>query len=342
LIFFYTVRRVEDNISIYFLLFVQSLFLFKKVRHNRFIYLNIAIFTLFHSLSFASIFIGESFLIKNNYLSYYFFEYEHILLSALPAVCIIYIAMKYLFEGYENWKIYAMTFAIVLPVFFWHFHPYLLDKRYILTTSDTFLDRSVLFFDFLPLFFLILYGVLLYKFDRSLGEHVNTIMVCFFILTIMDVNNLIGYIYDITIFQYTQFVLMVTLSFFLITMIRLLNYAYSEFGHFYDSLVVSGNDFGVPIKRKETKTLSVLDFGKAYFHQRRHALGFTTFVFVFAINYFNVSPFIKLNLAVIAFCILTLFFYMTALYHKRLNNGNLVNIKNEKLYFKQNLRRSIK
>lgn len=317
------------NCSIYFLIFLQSLYLFKQEKHNKYVYLNIGLFALFHSLSFTNIFIGEHFLIEDNYLRYFLFEYKFILLSFFPALCVVYMTIKYLFKNIENYKLYLLSFAVILPVFLWHYYPFLLDKEYILDIDDAVLYRSVMLFDFLPLFFLVLYGILLYRYDWSLGEHVNTLMVCFFIITIMDITNLCGNIYDITIFGYTQYVLLVNLSFFLITMFRLLNYAYSEFGQFYNDIVNAGNTYGVPIIRKRSVTASLIEFAKAYFHQRRNTIGFIMVLLSFSINYLSHSLFIKINIAVLSFGLLVLLFYLTALYQKRINSGNVINIKRQ-------------
>lgn len=319
------------NCSLYFLVFLQSLFLFKQNTSNKFIFLNIGIFALFHSLTFTNIFIGRPFLIKNDYLAYYLFEYRIIFLSFLFALCIIFICIKYLLETSSDLRIYLISFSILIPIFLWHYFPYLADKAHIFDIEDAVLYRGVLLFNLLPLIFLIFYGIQLYKHDRSLGAHINTIMVCFFIITIMDMTNLIGNIYEITIFSYTQYVLLVNLSFFLITMFRLLNHAYSDFGIFYDRIVTSGNHLGVPIKRKKNLSAAALEFVKAYFHHRRNTLGFMTLIFIFCINYFQASLFLKLNLAVISFCGLVLFLYFTALYEKRLGKGNLIKLKNNRL-----------
>ena len=214
--------------------------------------------------------------------------------------------------------------SYILPILLWNFYPALLDKNYIIEQEALF-DKSELFFNFLPLFFLIFYGILLYKYDRSLGEHINTIMVCFFIMTITDTANLLGYVYHIMNFQLTQFVLLINLAFFLTTMFRMLNYAHSEFGQLYDSIMGDSKKFGVPVKRKKSGGVLIIAFVRAYFHQRRNSIVFGTWFFIFFINYFDVPMFIKLNLAIVSFGVLILFFYLTALYQKRFKEGNLIN-----------------
>ncbi len=312
------------NISVYFLLFLQCLYLFLQAQSNKFIFLNIALFSLISCSGFTYIFIGEEGLFGSYNLALTLYEYQTIALNFSCTLSIVYICIKYLFRNFSPLRIYAISLSIILPILIWHFYPFFLDKSFILDHEALF-DKNLLYFNFLPLFFLIFYGILLYRYDKSLGEHLNAIMVCFFIMTITDITNLLGYVYHIMNFQLTQFVLLITLSFFLITMFKLLNHSYSAFGRFYDSIIVEGKNPGVPIKRKKGTGVLILDFVRAYFHQRRNAITFGTLFFIFFINYFDVPMFIKLNLAIVSFGVLILFFYLTALYQKRLKEGNLIN-----------------
>ena len=315
------------NCSIYFLIFLQSIYLFSRGQQNRFVFLNIALFSLFHSASFISIYVGDGYLFGDDYLRYFFFEYKLIMLSVLPALCVIHLALKYFLKEIGELKIYALTVAIVLPILLWHYHPFLMDKELIFEIEDSLLYKRVMLFDFLPLSFLVLYGILLYRYDWSMGEHINTLMVCFFIITIMDITNLCGNIYKITVFNYTQYVLLVNLTFFLITMFRLVNHSCSAFGQLYESIMQSSNTFGVPIKRRKTAAYTVWQATKAYFLQWRNTIGFSMLVLAMTVNFSGASDFVKINLAVMAFGLVVLLYYLTALYHKRLANGNILNVK---------------
>jgi len=313
------------NASVYFFLFLQCLFLFLQAQSNKFIYLNIALFSLINCLGLTYIFIGEEYLFGSPYLAWYLYEYQTIALNFSFTLSIVYICIKYLFRNFSPLRIYAISLAIILPILIWHFYPFFLDKNYIFDIEHQALFyKNLLYFNFLPLFFLIFFGILLYRYDKSLGEHLNTIMVCFFIMAITDISNLLGYVYNIMIFQFTQYVLLITLSFFLITMFKLLNHSYSAFGRFYDSIVVEGKNPGVPIKRKKSTGVLILGFARAYFHQRRNTITFATLFFIFLINYFDVPIFVKLNLAVLSFGVLILFFYLTVLYQKRSKEVNLI------------------
>jgi|GEM_PF-1210642 len=315
------------NVSIYFFIFLQALALFRHEAHNRLIYLNIAIFSLCHSLSFANIFVGETYLVQDDYLRYFLFEYKHIVLSGVTALCIVYICLKYFLHEFRKNGVYLLSVAVVLLILCWQYYPFLLDKEYILEVEDAFLYRSAMLFDLLPLFFLVLYGLLLYRYDWSLGEHINTLMISFFIMTVMDLTNYFGNIYQITIFQYTQYVLMVNLTFLAITMTRLLNLSYSKYGELYHSILSAGDMLGVPIKRKRTSGDILFDFAKAYFGERRNVVAVVALTALCGVNLLSHSLFIKINLSVMLLGSLFLFYYLTALYQRRANSGNIINMK---------------
>lgn len=318
------------NCSLYFIVFLQCAFLFKKVRHNKAIFFNLGAFTLVASLNFINAFVGDEFLFGNEDLWFYFYEYSQIALSFLIALAMIYICMKYLFSSLSTAHIYTLSLAVILPIFVWHFFPFLIDKDFIIYLpegQDDLLYRKDLYFNFLPLFFVLLYGIILYKHDRSLGEHVNTIMVSLLMLNLMQVTNLVGYLYNITIFVFGQYVMFIILALMLMTMFRLVSHVNSAFGQFYDDLIVVGNHSGVPIKRKKSLTLSVLDFTKAYFQERRNAIGFLTILFIFCINYFDVSLFLRLHMAVLSTAGLIVFYFFMALTQKRLHSDNILSYK---------------
>ncbi len=287
------------NWSVYFFLFLQSFYLYRRAENNKFCFLNISGFALFSSLTFIRIFTGEQGFFGSTYLAWYLYEYFIIAINFSFTLCVIYICIKYLFRNFHPFRIYTISLSIILPILIGQFYPVFLDKYYILD-HETLFDKSLLYFNFLPLFFLIFYGILLYKYDRSLGEHINTIMVCFFIMTITDTANLLGYVYHIMNFQLTQFVLLISLSFFLITMFKLLNHSYSAFGQFYDSIMAEGKNFGVPIKRKKSNGVLILGFVRVYFHQRRNAITFGTLFFMVSC-YINMTD-LWVNISTLSWC----------------------------------------
>ncbi len=316
------------NLSLFFLVLLQCVFIFGKELYRKAIFVNIGLLSLVYSLSFINPFVGNGYAFGNDYLANYIFQYRTMALSFLLALAITYICVLYIFDKITTLKAYSISFVVILPIFVWHFYPYLANRDYLLSLPDnTFLYESVLLFTFYSFFMVCLYGYFLYKNEKSLGEHINSLMVCFFIMTLADITDTFARVYNIKLFSLSQYILLPVLSVFIITLFRKLNYIYSDFGQFYDTLITEGNKWGVPIKRKKSAyALSFLSLVRAYLHQKRNVFGLATLSLVFCVSYFDVSPFLKLHLIALVAGMIVLFFYLSALYHKRLSNGDLLSL----------------
>ena len=320
------------NYSLYFFVFLQCCFILKRAQKNKAIFFNIGLLCFFYSLGFINLFLGDGYLIGNDYLSFYFFQYRKILFSFLLGLSIIYVLVSYIFSNLRTAQIYFISLLVTLPVLLWHFGQFIIDKDFLLNFQDNvLLYKSILYFTFFSFLGVCLYGFFLYRNEISLGEHINSLMVCFFVLTLIDITDTFAYIYEIKLFSISQYIALPTLSFFIITLFRKLNYIYSDFGQFYDTLMTEGNKWGVPIKRKKSAyALSFLSLVQAYLHQKRNVFGLATLSLVFCVSYFDVSPFLKLHLIALVAGMIVLFFYLSALYHKRLSNGDLLSLHRDK------------
>ncbi len=317
------------NCALYFLIFLQCSSLVWRDKHNKALFFNIALLCLTYSLSFVNVFIGDNFLFGDNLLAIYVFQYRTLLLRFLLALCIVFVCVKYMFDGISTWKNYLISAGVILPIFLWHFFPFFQDANHLVSLPDYGdFDKSILSFTFFSFGSVCFYGYLLYRSEKPLGEHINSLMVCFFIMTLLDITDSVGYIFGIRLLSLSQYVLLIILSFFIVTLFRKLNYVYSEFGQFYEHLVISGNYLGVPIKRKKSPfAQSFLYFVRAYFHHRKNFIAFGVVSAVFCLNYFHVSTFLKINIATVSFATLVLSFYLSKLHEKRVNNGDLLAIR---------------
>lgn len=317
------------NCSLFFLIFLQCVIIVRKENKNRGIFFNIAALSLLASLSFVNSFIGTGHLLGNDFDAYYVFQYRKMIVTFLLGLAVTYILVRYVFISLNTLKSYLVTLAILLPVFLLNFWPFLADKNYLVNLPDNGpFYKAILYFTSFSFLVVWLYGVFLYKNERSLGEHVNVLMVCFFFMTLFDIIDSFGLIYRIKLFSLSQYLLLIIHSFFIVTLIRRLNFVYSDFGRFYDSLVMTGNNMGVPIRRKKSAYTTAFIKGiRAYFHYRKNLISLVTLCFLFGVNYFNVSLFLKINLAALWFGVIILFAYVSALYQKRLEAGNLLALR---------------
>ncbi len=316
------------NYGLYFLLFLQCVFIVRKETHNKFLFINIGLFCVAYAFSFLTMMIGDNFVIGNKNLAVYVYTYRTILLQFLLAVCVVSICVKYVAPTIGALGNYLATLGIILPVLLWHYFPFIADPAFVLASDYRILDKSTLYFTLFSFSAVCYYGFLLYQKERSLGEHMNSLMVCFFIMTLLDIADVAGSLYNIKMFSISQYILLIILAFFIVTLSRKLTFVYSPFGQFYDSLVIGGNDMGVPIKRKSSPFVeSFMDVVKEYFHHRRNAIAFVMFFVVFLMHYFSFSTFLRVNIAAAVFALVVLFFYLSALHNKRVTKGNLVAIR---------------
>jgi len=185
--------------------------------------------------------------------------------------------------------------------------------------------KSLFFMDFIPLGAIIAFGILLYKYDKPIGEYINSIMVCFFILILVEVTDSFSTIYQIKLFNVSQYVLFMNLCFFVLTLFRKLSYAYSPFGQFYEGVIRMGGRYkDVPLERRKSRLFPLVLFLKEYFQHRRNGFALATFLIIFALSYFDVSLFVRLNILVSGIGFLTLLYYVAALYNKRVQRGHLL------------------
>ncbi len=317
------------NCSLFFVVCLQCFFIARHEISNRAIFINLGIYSLLWSLSFVNPFIGTGYLMGDDFMGFYVFQYRKILMSFLLGLAVTYILMRYVFPTLSTLATYLVSLAVLLPVLLISFWPYLADRDYLvnLPNNSAFYKANMFFTSFC---FLIvwLYGVFLYRNERSLGHHVNALVVCYFFLTLMDIIDGFGDIYGIKLFSLSQVLLLIIHALFITTLFRRLNFVYSEFGRFYEAIAVQGNAMGVPIKRKKSHyAIGFVNILRAYFHHQRNLIWALSLAFVFGINYFDFSLFFKINLAALWFGVIILFAYVSALLKKRSRAGDFLALR---------------
>ncbi len=317
------------NCSLFFLVFLQCVFIALREQRNKAIFINIAAYSLVSSLSFLNLVVGKGYLFGDDAMAFTVFQYRKALVTFLLVLAVTYIFVRFFFEKLSTRNCYLVSAAIVLPFWVYYFFPFLVDAEYLWHQSDNSpLYKAVLALTSLSFLMVWLYGVFLYKNERSLGEHINTLMVCFFFLILMDLIESVGLIYDIRLFEQSQYLLMGIHALFLFTLAYRLSHVYSTFGQFYDRIMVSGNDLGVPIKRRKNPyAVSFLNLVEGHWGRWKNPLAFLTLLILFGLNYFKVALFLQINLAALWFGVTVLFVYLSALYRKRTMNGDLLALK---------------
>jgi len=310
------------NEALYFLLFILSLSIFRKDLHNRDIFINLSLLFFVYSFSFLNIFIGDKYFFGNNYTEYYFFLYKKMILCFLFNFAVIYIVFKYLFLGQKTRLFYILTLTVLVPVFGTLFYPYIINPKIIFTLGRRYLQdlsRHIFLTHGLSLVFILLYGYLLYKKDRIIGEYINPLMAFLFIFLVTDMVDKFSIIYQFQIYSISQYVLTTNLIFLSFVLFKKLFFLSSDYGQFYEALInkeVKTGKIRVQRRHGEINAL-IIRFFKLYFYQRRNYLLLLSLLVFIGFGYFQLPKFFTINVTVFLLCFIILFWFIGILYKKR-------------------------
>lgn len=310
------------NEIIYFFLFLLTVSIFVRDKHNKDIFGNLGILLLAYSFSFINIFIGETYVFGNNYTLYYFFAYKKIILCFLLNFTIIYIALKYLFLKKKKWTIYLLSLLILTPIYFVHFYAYIRNPQFIFTLGQNFfmdINRRVFMTYGLSLFSILLYGYILYKRDKPIGTYINSLMAFFFVFLISEMIDSLSQVYGYQIFSLGQWVLTLNLVFLCIILFKKLFFLCSEYGQFYEDILQSKGKLGkVRIMRHQNKGNAIfLHFLTYYLYHRRNYILMLCFLTAVGIFYFKFPKFFTINIVAFVCCSTVLLWFLTGLYRRR-------------------------
>ncbi len=310
------------NISLYFLLFLFSITIFLKEKNNRDVFFNLSLFLFIVSVSFLNFFMGPEYLFGNNKTLYYFYEYKNIIFCFLINFVIVYIVLKYLFYKIKPLHTYLLSLGILLPVLIYHFIPYLKNPDFIFTLGNHYLGdlyRRLFLVNAITLPFIFIYGYILYKKDRSIGEYINELMAFFFIFNVIESIDKLSVVYNFNIPLMSQHILTLNLLFLTFILFKKMCFLCSDYGQFYESLLTQKINLGkVKIQRRKTeRNVLLLKILKIYFTQRRNYLLTLSLMFTVTFLYFSFPRYIALNIIALIGCIFILFYFIHALYKKR-------------------------
>ena len=215
-----------------------------------------------------------------------------------------------------------LSLGILLPILIYHFFPYLKNPDYIFTLGNNYLkDLSLRLFltGGITFPFILIYGYILFKKDRSIGEYINELMAFFFIFYVIDSIDKLSIVYDFEILLIRNNILTFNLLFLSFILFKKMCFLCSDYGQFYESLISQKISLGkVKIQRRKTeRNVLLLKILKIYFTQRRNYLLTLSLMFMIAFLYFSFPRYIALNIIAFISCIFILFYFINALYKKR-------------------------
>jgi len=310
------------NEIFYFLLFLLCVMIAVKDPSNKDVFINFSVLFFYSAFHFINIFMGKGYLFGDNRLAYYVLVYQRLYSDLLQNIVVVYIVSKYVYPKGKPVVLYALAFAITLPVFAYWFYPYLSDFDNFLKLGNmgmADLYSRKLSNGLLSLVFMFVFGYVLYKKDVALGEYLNAWMAFFFIFVFIGLVNDASRLFGFRLYNVSQYFLAIILVFLSAILIKKLIFLSTDYGQFYEKLLGGTYRLGnVQVQRRHFQPNAfVLKVLKIYIYQR---LAYVITVFCLAVTvflYFHFSKYVTLNVAAFFVCIIVLFNFINALYKKR-------------------------
>ena len=214
------------NYSLYFLLAIISFFISRKDKYLGDVHLNFALTFLFYSLFILSLLVGKNYLIGNNFLMYYLFVYRKIILGTLLSFSVLYLVLRYVLPNWPRWLSYLFAISLVLSLVLIQLKDFIINKKFIFQVGPTELYRDLLPLYILPFLALLLYGYIIFRYDRPNGMFVGSFAMALFILLSLAISDLfaaVGYIKRYGVDQYFLAVCLIVMAIILTLRLAILH-----------------------------------------------------------------------------------------------------------------------
>lgn len=240
------------NYNLWLIIFLLSFAIFREAKYNRYIFLNISLLALIYALSFFHTLIGDKYLFGNDFLIYYILPYRKFLISLFTCITTVYITIDYLFYNEKVIHKYLWTLSIVVPFCFYFYYVFLVDPKYVFTHYDALIFSNIET-NILALFFIFLYGFVVYLKEKPISRYVDAIVVLFFFFIMYDGfdSGLMYFKVNNPLPDASQLLLTVILVFFILLFNIILKNIYSEFGQFYDRFLFKETNLDLKIIKKQ-------------------------------------------------------------------------------------------
>ncbi len=308
------------NYDLYFLIVLFAIAVFLKDRYNRYIYLNLAIFAFIYVLGFLIIFLGEDYSFGNNLLQYYSWTYRKILISIVTCITIIYIPIDYLYYERKTIYKYLLTLLISLPISFIYYRNFFLSYKYLFLGENYYrVFSGFLGMNFLALFFIGLYGYLLFRREKPISGHVNLIVFSFLsFLSIDSIDNYFNFLRK-PLPTLSEIFLIGNLFLFVSILVHNLFYLDTEFGRFYEDFRFSKIKLNINLLKRKTIIEKYMDLIQEYFKHLPNRVLFPLLMLISLSFFFYFYPYgySKLSFIILIILMIAIIGYLNMLIKKR-------------------------
>ncbi|MDW7679973.1 MAG: hypothetical protein SCK70_05380 [bacterium] len=299
---------------------VLSFFVFLREPNYPYIFLNLAIFSLFYLSGFVVIFSGVDYLFGDDKLPYILWAYRKIIISVMTCIMVIYIPTSYIFNNVKSSYRYLISFVIVLPISAFYFKSFLLDWKYIFNELAQYeLLSGVVGMNFLAIFLIGIYGLVYFIQLRPVSSYINLILFSTLIFLVIDINDNYFIIENKALPIISQVFLLVNLLAFILILSHKLMLMDNDFTRFYENLLERKINLTIKIVPKKAISQRVVNYLKFKFRPLANKICSIVLMVValFFFLYFYPFGYEKMNLLILFIIFLILLMYLVVLVRRR-------------------------
>ncbi len=313
------------NCSFFFLLFLQTLFIIRKEIAHQALFTNIAVWTFVSSIQILNTFIGPDYALGGSpELAYAVFDFRRMIIPTLATYVILHAVLSVYCREVRAWVHIVASLLITGGIAVWLFRAILFQSN--LTDPSALIAGQTLKLLLFPFICLIGYWVYQFRRDPPISDHIKILLGFFFVYLVIELTDLFTMVYKIKLYAVSQVVLFSTLFFLMVIFFNRLNYISSDFGQYYERLLVSGGRAGIAIIRKQSQNLQPLFAIFQKYFVIRPVYGAITFMSaILVMSYIKVPQSALVNFAAIGIAFLLLFVYWWGLSRKRDLQHNVIN-----------------
>lgn len=316
------------NCAFFFFLFLQSAFIVSREVHHRDVFVNLAIWAGLSSIQILNPFIGPGYAFGGSELTAYaVLDFRRMIMPALATYVIIHLVLKVAFAEVKAWRLAAVSLAGSIALAVYLFRAVLFGSP-VEDTSLIIAQQTVKLLLF-PFIALGIYGVYHFRRDHAISDHISVLLGFFFVYLVIELTDIVTLLNQIKLYSVSQVVLTGLLIFLMITFFNRLNYISSEFGQYYERLLMRGHTTGLQIIRKQSRSLQpVVDFVRGYFTEKPRFAAVTVIGIVFAMNYVELPDSAKIFVLAFATTFFLVCLYWSVLSRKRGLENHILRFKN--------------
>ena len=319
------------NSSLYFLLGILSLFISLKDRYLKEIFISFSVAFFFVSFSFFTLFVGDKYLLGNNFWLYYLFAYRKIAMASLFSFSILCLVFRYALPIWSRLKLCLLSALLTLSLVIYHFWPFLLNQKAIFTMGISGVYTRILPVHLLPFLSLFVYGYVLFSYDRPNGAFLNPFAMGLFISSSLDIIDVLARIKFLNIYGIDQYFLTACLLAMVVTLALRLAALYSE-EYLLKERFIFDPAFAAatPVIVRDVKIVDLLKLVKPTLDSRYFLINSVLSLAFIGLSALAKSPVVTIKMALIVFWIALFWHLFNQLFDRRLKYGQVLNFRSIK------------